>query len=220
MDRSPPRGTSTSSTGTAAMGVNGGPSYGGYATGAGAPPLQHAAAAPCAAVTATATANGDPSQTAAEEAAVAAAAAAAATSTSIAEWNDVNRWGLMTSTIANYRRIEQIGEGTYGQVYRAECLRSGRPVALKKIRVHHGGYWGMPPTVIREIKILKALRHPHMVEMLEVVSSKGVEYLDEDDEREDDRRKKRRAEQEKLAKDREQGGTSARDNDDSTATPA
>jgi len=204
------------------MGVNGGPSYGGYGTGASAPPLQqqraHAAAPGAAAAT------GDPSldQADAVEAAAAAAAAAAASTTSIADWNDVNRWGLMTSTIANYRRIEQIGEGTYGQVYRAQCLRTGRPVALKKIRVHHGGYWGMPPTVIREIKILKALRHPHMVEMLEVVSSKGVEYLDEDDEREDERRKKRKQaeQQEKLAKDREQGqGGTTGDNSDST-TPA
>jgi serine/threonine protein kinase len=37
--------------------------------------------------------------------------------------------------------------------------------------------------VIREIKILKRLRHPNLVQMLEVVSSKGVEYLDVDDDR-------------------------------------
>lgn len=35
--------------------------------------------------------------------------------------------------------------------------------------------------VIREIKILKRLRHPNLVQMVEVVSSKGVEYLDEED---------------------------------------
>jgi len=88
----------------------------------------------------------------------------------------------MTRTIAHYEKIEQIGEGTYGQVYKAKCLDTGRIVALKKIHVHHGGYWGMPPTVIREIKILKRLFHPSLVEMLEVISSKGVEYLEEHDE--------------------------------------
>lgn len=87
----------------------------------------------------------------------------------------------MTRTIAHYERIEQIGEGTYGQVYKAKCLDTGRIVALKKVHVHHGGYYGMPPTVIREIKILKRLFHPNLVEMLEVVSSKGVEYLEEHD---------------------------------------
>lgn len=98
------------------------------------------------------------------------------------ECNSVHRWESMTRTISDYERLEQIGEGTYGQVYRARCLDSGDIVALKKIRVHHGGYWGMPPTVIREIKILKRLRHPRLVKMYEVVSSKGVEHLDGDDE--------------------------------------
>jgi serine/threonine protein kinase len=91
-------------------------------------------------------------------------------------------WRNMTRTIAHYERIEQIGEGTYGQVYRARCKDTNQIVALKKIRVHHGGYWGMPPTVIREIKILKRLRHPSLVQMVEVVSSKGVEHLDDEDE--------------------------------------
>lgn len=39
----------------------------------------------------------------------------------------------------------------------------------------------LPASVIREIKILKRLRHPNLVQMIEVISSKGVEYLDRDD---------------------------------------
>ena len=97
-------------------------------------------------------------------------------------------WRSMTRTIAHYERIEQIGEGTYGQVYRARCKDTNQIVALKKIRVHHGDYWGLPPTVLREIKILKRLRHPNLVQMVEVVSSKGVEHLDEDDQVEEKHR--------------------------------
>jgi serine/threonine protein kinase len=108
-------------------------------------------------------------------------AASASTETS-SLCNRPRDWRNMTRTIAHYERIEQIGEGTYGQVYRARCKDTNQIVALKKIRVHHGGYWGMPPTVIREIKILKRLRHPNLVQMVEVVSSKGVEHLDEEDE--------------------------------------
>ena len=66
----------------------------------------------------------------------------------------------------------------------------GRTVALKKIRVHHPFHMGVPPIVLREIKILKALEHENMVKMIEVVSSKGVEGLDEEDEREDERRRR------------------------------
>ena len=42
-------------------------------------------------------------------------------------------------------------------------------------------YSGLPLTAIREIKILKELRHENMVRLLEVVTSKGVEELDDDD---------------------------------------
>jgi serine/threonine protein kinase len=100
------------------------------------------------------------------------------------------KWFDMTRTIAHYQRLEQIGEGTYGQVYRARCLQTNRQVALKKIRVHHGGYWGLPPTVIREIKILKRLKHTSLVKMIEVVSSKGVELLDAHDEHREDKKAK------------------------------
>jgi hypothetical protein len=114
--------------------------------------------------------------------------------------NTLHRHTLSTRTIAHYCSLEQIGEGTYGQVYRAKCLTStlthpagGQMVALKKIKLHHPGYWGMPPTVLREIKILKKLQHKNMVKMYEVVSSKGVEELDWEDEREDERRKREQA---------------------------
>eukprot|EP00571_Detonula_confervacea_P005609 CAMPEP_0172322142 /NCGR_PEP_ID=MMETSP1058-20130122/45102_1 /TAXON_ID=83371 /ORGANISM="Detonula confervacea, Strain CCMP 353" /LENGTH=744 /DNA_ID=CAMNT_0013037801 /DNA_START=32 /DNA_END=2266 /DNA_ORIENTATION=- len=111
--------------------------------------------------------------------------------------NSIHRYTLSTRTITHYCRLEQIGEGTYGQVYRAKCLtptlsspKGGEMVALKKIRLHHPGYWGIPPTVIREIKILKKLQHKNMVKMYEVVSSKGAEELDWEDAREDEKRKK------------------------------
>ena len=55
-------------------------------------------------------------------------------------------------------------------------------MALKKIRLSVASE-GLPRTVIREIKILKALQHPNMVRMLEVVSSKGYEFLDEEEDR-------------------------------------
>ena len=90
----------------------------------------------------------------------------------IARHNSIHRYTLATRTIAHYCRLEQVGEGTYGQVYRAKCItptlsspKGGEMVALKKIRLHHPGYWGIPPTVIREIKILKKLQHKNLVKM-------------------------------------------------------
>lgn len=133
--------------------------------------------------------------------------------------NTLHRHTLSTRTIAHYCRLEQIGEGTYGQVYRAKCLTSNLAhpaggeimVALKKIKLHHPGYWGMPQTVLREIKILKKLQHKNMVKMYEVVSSKGVEKLDWEDEREDERRKR-----EQLS----DNNTTPLANSDASLTPA
>ena len=90
-------------------------------------------------------------------------------------------WQNMTRTLAHYDVCEQIGEGTYGQVYRGLCKDTGQTVALKKMLIHHGGYWGMPLQLVREIKILKRLHHPNLLELVEVVTSKGVEHLDPDD---------------------------------------
>jgi len=108
----------------------------------------------------------------------------------------------LTSSLSCYRRIEQIGEGTYGQVYKALDLRTSTPVALKKIRIHNETQ-GLPATAIREIKILKALRHHNMVELLEIITSKGREDMDEDDEREDDKRKRQAKESKEAAASRQ-----------------
>ena len=91
-----------------------------------------------------------------------------------------------TRTCDAYEKIAQIGEGTYGKVYKARCRRTGKIVALKKMRVHQQNKKeGYPLTAVREIKILKRLRHPNMVEMMDVVSSKGC-TVPFDDERDDD----------------------------------
>lgn len=61
-----------------------------------------------------------------------------------------------------------IGEGTYGSVWLARAP-NGTKVALKKIRKEKKE--GFPITAIREIKILKAVKHPNIVCLKDVVSS-------------------------------------------------
>ena len=61
-----------------------------------------------------------------------------------------------------YTKIEKIGEGTYGVVYKARNKVTGQLVALKKIRLENLEE-GVPSTAIREISLLKELKHPNIV---------------------------------------------------------
>ena len=65
--------------------------------------------------------------------------------------------------IHKYQRLEKLGEGTYGVVYKAQNLETGELVAIKKIRLEKEDD-GVPSTAIREISLLKNLKHPNIVE--------------------------------------------------------
>ena len=78
----------------------------------------------------------------------------------------------------------QIGEGTYGVVYKARDFATGEIVALKKIRLEAEDE-GIPGTAIREISLLKELQHPNIVRLYDVVHTPNrltlvFEFLDLD----------------------------------------
>ncbi|KAH7926241.1 Pkinase-domain-containing protein, partial [Leucogyrophana mollusca] len=77
---------------------------------------------------------------------------------------------------SDYDATTKLGEGTFGEVHKAVQLATGRSVALKRILMHNEKE-GMPVTALREIKILKAMHHPCVVDILDmfVVRSKGKE---------------------------------------------
>ena len=67
------------------------------------------------------------------------------------------------SAMEAFEKLEKVGEGTYGKVYRARERATGRIVALKKTRLHEDEE-GVPPTTLREVSILRMLsRDPHVV---------------------------------------------------------
>mmetsp|Transcript_31767 Transcript_31767/g.106033 ORF Transcript_31767/g.106033 Transcript_31767/m.106033 type:complete len:475 (-) Transcript_31767:388-1812(-) len=78
-------------------------------------------------------------------------------------------------SIKLYEKVEQVGEGTYGQVYKARSRESGEIVALKRVRMDNEKE-GFPITAIREIKILKVLNHKNIVRLHEIVTSDASDY--------------------------------------------
>ncbi|KAG2111801.1 Pkinase-domain-containing protein [Suillus cothurnatus] len=75
---------------------------------------------------------------------------------------------------SDYDATAKLGEGTFGEVHKAVHHLTGRLVALKRILMHNEKE-GMPVTALREIKILKAMNHPCIIEILDmfVVRSNG-----------------------------------------------
>jgi cyclin-dependent kinase len=75
-----------------------------------------------------------------------------------------------------YSKIEKVGEGTYGVVYKARDTGTGQVVALKKIRLEAEDE-GVPSTAIREISLLKELKDDHIVRLLDIVHADQKLYL-------------------------------------------
>mmetsp|Transcript_47950 Transcript_47950/g.79439 ORF Transcript_47950/g.79439 Transcript_47950/m.79439 type:complete len:315 (-) Transcript_47950:354-1298(-) len=75
-----------------------------------------------------------------------------------------------------YNKIEKIGEGTYGVVYKAQDKLTKEIIALKKIRLEAEDE-GVPSTAIREISLLRELQHPNIVNLKDVVHQNQKLYL-------------------------------------------
>ncbi|ELU45463.1 CMGC/CDK/CRK7 protein kinase [Rhizoctonia solani AG-1 IA] len=77
-------------------------------------------------------------------------------------------------TASEYQIICQVGEGTFGKVYKARSLANpDARVALKRIRME-GEKDGFPVTAMREIKLLQSLRHENVINLHEMMVSKGT----------------------------------------------
>ena len=60
-----------------------------------------------------------------------------------------------------YKKLERIGKGTFGIVYKAQDIITGNIVAVKKIILNESDQ-GIPAIAIREISILRELNHPNI----------------------------------------------------------
>lgn len=78
--------------------------------------------------------------------------------------------------LSDYVKIEKIGEGTYGVVYKGKNKITNQLVALKKIRLENDEE-GVPSTAIREISLLRELQHPNIVSLLDVLMQENKLYL-------------------------------------------
>jgi serine/threonine protein kinase len=78
--------------------------------------------------------------------------------------------------LEKYIKLDKVGEGTYGVVYKCRNKDSQELVALKKIRLENEDE-GIPSTAIREISILKQMRHPNIVNLVDLIHGDKKLYL-------------------------------------------
>lgn len=69
-----------------------------------------------------------------------------------------------------YEKLEKLGEGTFGVVYRAKNVQTDEEVALKKIRKQQDEE-GVPSSALREISLLKELSHINVIRLIEVINT-------------------------------------------------
>ena len=77
---------------------------------------------------------------------------------------------IETATMQKYEKLEKIGEGTYGTVFKAKNRETGEIVALKRVRLDDDDE-GVPSSALREICLLKELKHKNIVALYDVLHS-------------------------------------------------
>lgn len=76
-----------------------------------------------------------------------------------------------------YEKLCTVGEGAYGVVLKCEHKDTGELVAIKKFKERDDDDEQNRKASLREVKILRALRHENIVEMKEAFRRRGTLYL-------------------------------------------
>lgn len=73
-----------------------------------------------------------------------------------------SRLAVRKYIMQKYDKLEKIGEGTYGTVFKGKNRETGEVVALKRVRLDEDEE-GVPSSALREICLLKELKHKNIV---------------------------------------------------------
>lgn len=87
------------------------------------------------------------------------------------------KYGAKIIRIGNYRLGKTIGEGTFGKVKLAEHEITGHRVAVKILNRDKMKDTKLDQKIKREIKILKLLRHPHIIRLYEIIETQSDIYM-------------------------------------------
>lgn len=88
--------------------------------------------------------------------------------------SNASSYGVHEGEVFDY--IAQVGQGTYGKVFKVKNTLTGKLLAMKRLRVDNENE-GFPVTAAREIKLLQSIHHTNIVHIEEMVVAKGEIYM-------------------------------------------
>ena len=90
--------------------------------------------------------------------------------------NDLNTYQLPSNCFSShYKILSFLGEGSYGKVFKAREISTGRVLAVKKIQINNS--FTKYKKTIKEINILKNLDHPNIVKFYDFFEEEENIYL-------------------------------------------
>ena len=90
--------------------------------------------------------------------------------------NDLNAYQLPSNCFSShYKILSFLGEGSYGRVFKAREISTGRVIAVKKVLI--GNSHSIYKKTIKEINLLKNLDHPNIVKYYDYFEEEDCIYL-------------------------------------------
>ncbi|KAM3374899.1 CBL-interacting serine/threonine-protein kinase 25 [Capsicum galapagoense] len=80
--------------------------------------------------------------------------------------------GTRSIIFGKYEMGRLLGQGTFAKVYYGRDIKTSESVAIKVINKDHVKREGMMEQIIREISVMRLVRHPNIVELKEVMATK------------------------------------------------
>lgn len=74
----------------------------------------------------------------------------------------------------NFTNVQMIGEGTFGKVYVAKDAKTGKKLAIKKIKMEKNG---ISLITIRELKVLKQCNNRHIIKLYDCYIANNSFYM-------------------------------------------
>ena len=90
--------------------------------------------------------------------------------------NDINTYQLPSNCFqSHYKIVDFLGEGSFGKVFKAREISTGKIVAVKKMSINHSEK--KYSNIIKEINLLKHLDHPNIVKYYDYFEEEDYIYL-------------------------------------------